>query len=64
MDDRRWFLKVGRRRLFSALAIFFMIGAPHAHAQGLVKVPFPYSVVNYSSLPWMIAKDAGALSQI
>ena len=24
-----------------------------------MKVLFPYSVVNYSSLPWMIAKDAG-----
>src|SRR5262245_47829675 len=59
MDDRRWFLKGGQRRLFSALTIFFMIGVPHVYAQGLVKVPFPYSVVNYSSLPWMIAKDEG-----
>jgi NitT/TauT family transport system substrate-binding protein len=48
-----------RRRFFSALAIFLMISAPNLHAQGLVKVLFPYSVVNYSSLPWMIAKDAG-----
>ena len=48
-----------RRRFFPALAIFSMIGAPDLHAQGLVKVLFPYSVVNYSSLPWMIAKDAG-----
>ena len=52
-------IKVGRRRLFSALAIFFMIGSAQSHAQGLLKVPFPYSVVNYSSLPWMMAKDAG-----
>jgi len=52
-------IKVGRRRLFSALALFFVMSAPDSHAQGLVKVPFPYSVVNYSSLPWMMAKDAG-----
>jgi NitT/TauT family transport system substrate-binding protein len=57
----RWVrtIKVGRMRLFSAPVIFFMMGVPHLHAQGLVKVPFPYSVVNYSSLPWMIAKDSG-----
>src|SRR5438309_2214061 len=52
-------ITVGRSRLFSALAVFLMIGATNLHAQGLVKVLFPYSVVNYSSLPWMIAKDAG-----
>ncbi len=27
-------------------------------AQSLIKVPFPYSPINASSLPWMIAKDA------
>jgi NitT/TauT family transport system substrate-binding protein len=47
------------RRFFAALAIFLMTGATDVDAQGLVKVLFPYSVVNYSSLPWMIAKDAG-----
>src|SRR5438132_3888165 len=52
-------IKVDRSRLFSALAVFLMIGATNLHAQGPVKVLFPYSVVNYSSLPWMIAKDAG-----
>src|SRR2546428_11998250 len=52
-------IKVDRRQIFSALAVFLMIGATNLHAQGLVKVLFPYSVVNYSSLPWMIAKDAG-----
>ncbi len=50
---------MSRSRFFSALAIFLMTGAPHLYAQGLVKFLFPYSVVNYSSLPWMIAKDAG-----
>src|SRR2546422_8567169 len=52
-------IKVGRRGIFSCWAVFLMIGATNLHAQGLVKVLFPYSVVNYSSLPWMIAKDAG-----
>ena len=46
-------------RYASALIIFLITGAAHLHAQGPVKVLFPYSVVNYSSLPWMIAKDAG-----
>src|SRR5215470_7878064 len=56
-----WVLKFGvsRRRFFSALAFFLVASAPDLYAQGLVKVLFPYSVVNYSSLPWMIAKDAG-----
>ncbi|MGH7816411.1 MAG: ABC transporter substrate-binding protein [Candidatus Binatia bacterium] len=48
-----------RRRFISAVAIFLTAGATHLHAQGPLKVLFPYSVVNYSSLPWMIAKDAG-----
>jgi NitT/TauT family transport system substrate-binding protein len=50
---------VSRRRLFTAIAIFLTTGAANLHAQGPVKVLFPYSVANYSSLPWMIAKDAG-----
>ena len=28
------------------------------HAQAPLKVPFPYSPINASSLPFMIAKDA------
>ena len=36
-----------------------MGGASTLHAQAPQKILFPYSVVNYSSLPWMIAKDAG-----
>ena len=57
----RWIPRfdVSQRRFFTALVIFLTTGAVHLHAQGLVKVLFPYSVVNYSSLPWMIAKDAG-----
>ena len=50
---------VSRRRFLTALAIFLTTGAANLHAQAPVKVLFPYSVVNYSSLPWMIAKDAG-----
>ncbi len=48
-----------RGRFFFALAVFVMFALPDLHAQGLQKILFPYSVVNYSSLPWMIAKDAG-----
>jgi NitT/TauT family transport system substrate-binding protein len=66
MGDRRWskflFLPrflVKRRRLFCALVISLITGMSAQRAQALVKVLFPYSVVNYSSLPWMIAQDAG-----
>jgi NitT/TauT family transport system substrate-binding protein len=34
-----------------------MLTAATATAQSLIKVPFPYSPINASSLPWMIAKD-------
>src|SRR5437870_13478407 len=59
--ESRWAPRfdVNRRRFLTALAIFLTTGAAHLHAQGPVKVLFPYSVVNYSSLPWMIAKEAG-----
>jgi len=36
-----------------------MIGSADLQAQAPQKILFPYSVANYSSLPWMIAKDAG-----
>jgi NitT/TauT family transport system substrate-binding protein len=36
-----------------------MIGISDGYAQKPQEILFPYSVVNYSSLPWMIAKDAG-----
>jgi NitT/TauT family transport system substrate-binding protein len=48
-----------RRRCFFAFAIFVIIGTPDLRAQGPQRILFPYSVANYSSLPWMIAKDAG-----
>jgi len=50
---------VSRSRFLTALTIFLTTSAANLHAQAPVKVLFPYSVVNYSSLPWMIAKDAG-----
>jgi NitT/TauT family transport system substrate-binding protein len=48
-----------RKRSFFAVAIFLLTGVADVHAQAPLKILFPYSVVNYSSLPWMIAKDAG-----
>ena len=39
--------------------VVFLSLAANLHAQTLTKVLFPYSVVNYSALPWMIAKDMG-----
>jgi NitT/TauT family transport system substrate-binding protein len=47
------------KRWLLSLALFSLAGAADLYAQGGVKILFPYSVVNYSSLPWMIAKDAG-----
>lgn len=46
-------------RVFSTLAMFFLSGVGNLYAQTPPKMLFPYSVVNYSSLPWMLAKDAG-----
>jgi ABC-type nitrate/sulfonate/bicarbonate transport system substrate-binding protein len=43
----------------AALALFLISDPIDLHAQGPAKFLFPYSVINYSSLPWMIAKDAG-----
>lgn len=50
-------------RRFLPLLLLLMIGAVDLHAQAPQKILFPYSVVNYSSLPWMIAKDAGLFSK-
>jgi NitT/TauT family transport system substrate-binding protein len=47
-----------RKRLLFSVAVL-LLGVPNLYAQTLQKILFPYSVVNYSSLPWMIAKDAG-----
>ena len=52
-------LAASRSRFFFALAVFLMIGIPDLSAQAPLKILFPYSVVNYSSLPWMLAKDVG-----
>jgi NitT/TauT family transport system substrate-binding protein len=42
---------------FAAIMVLCFLGRSEIHAQGPVKVPFPYSPVNASSLHWMIAKD-------
>jgi ABC-type nitrate/sulfonate/bicarbonate transport system substrate-binding protein len=50
-----------RRKQAKILAIFMfglLLSAAQADSQPLIKVPFPYSPINASSLPWMIAKDA------
>jgi NitT/TauT family transport system substrate-binding protein len=47
------------RLSFLALASFLIVGVPAVNAQAPLRIFFPYSVVNYSSLPWMIAKDTG-----
>ena len=49
---------VSSKRWLFSIAVFLMIGLTDLHAQNPQKIFFPYSVVNYSSLPWMIAKDA------
>jgi len=48
-----------RRKLFLIATAFLIFLGRDVHAQTPLKTFFPYSVVNYSSLPWMIAKDTG-----
>jgi len=43
---------------FMLVLVAWLAIAASAQAQALTKVPFPYSPINASSLPWMIAKDA------
>ena len=49
---------VYRRGILFSLALSLLLGSGTLHAQGLVKVPFPYSPINYSAMPFMIAKEA------
>ena len=46
------------KTISAGIVILYLIGGPDVYAQGLVKIPFPYSPINASSLPFMIAKDA------
>jgi len=46
------------KTILSGIVILYLANGPAAYAQTLVKVPFPYSPINASSLPFMIAKDA------
>lgn len=42
---------------FAAIMVLCFLGRSEIHAEGPVKLPFPYSPINASSLHWMIAKD-------
>ena len=42
----------------TAVLIAVLLSAAQSHGQSLIKVPFPYSPINTSALPFMIAKDA------
>ncbi len=44
--------------VFVFVLVAGLLGAAKASAQPLTKVPFPYSPINTSALPFMIAKDA------
>ena len=46
------------RIIFLGVLILDLFCRGDVYAQALVKVPFPYSPINASSLPFMIAKDA------
>lgn len=47
-----------RPTLLPILLVALLSIANQSRGQGLVKIPFPYSPINVSSLPFMIAKDA------
>ena len=49
---------VTHKAIRSVIMILTLSGGPDLCAETLVKVPFPYSPINASSLPFMIAKDA------
>ena len=44
--------------VFVFVLVTLLASVGELRAQALIKVPFPYSPINSSSLPWMIAKDA------
>jgi NitT/TauT family transport system substrate-binding protein len=46
------------KTIFAGIMILCLAGGPDLCAEPLVKVAFPYSTINASSLPFMIAKDA------
>jgi ABC-type nitrate/sulfonate/bicarbonate transport system substrate-binding protein len=51
-------LPLSQTIILAILLIAGLSGVTQSHAQGLTKVPFPYSPINSSSLHWMVAKDA------
>ena len=54
MDKVSILLKI----ILLGMLILDLFSGADAYAQALVKIPFPYSPINASSLPFMIAKDA------
>ena len=48
---------------FVVVLVTCLLSAAIASAQPLPKVPFPYSPINTSALPFMIAKDAKILEK-
>src|SRR4029077_21106209 len=54
MDKVSMLLKI----ILLGMLILDLFSGADAYAQALVKIPFPYSPINASSLPFMIAKDA------
>lgn len=57
LDNMNTYYRI--KGFFAALAVLMSVGVTYLYAQAPTKILFPYSVVNYSSLPWMIAKDMG-----
>src|SRR4249919_1714440 len=51
-------MNVTFKTIFAGIMILCLASGTDTYAQALVKVPFPYSPINASSLPFMIAKDA------
>ena len=50
-------MNVTLKTICSGIMILCLASGPELCAETLVKVPFPYSPINASSLPFMIAKD-------
>jgi len=40
------------------LLVTFLLSSATVHAQGLKKVPFPFSPIGINCLPWFVAKEA------
>jgi NitT/TauT family transport system substrate-binding protein len=56
--SRRFLLKVLLKSAPIPVFIAFVTSSAVLHAQGLKKVPFPFSPIGINCLPWFIAKEA------